>query len=707
MYNRFKLGLVFLVSSLLLFLSSSEVLAQNESIRITGYSPARSGSPLLDASGNSYVSPAGQSTGSNIMASFISSPDRFGPGKTVECPVNLIPPLDYINAGCLVDNDGKLLKDVFFATNTAQGLTSEEIAELKKFLNAGGVVYANTTSTGGDQYVPLFQELGLDISFGERQQDMSPSMSTDPDDTFPTTNGPFGIVPPLRHGPFRSVESSGVNEIAKSVNFGTNILVDTPVGNGYLAVAGSPLHVNVLAVGSNIAYFSNLVALGCKDDNSVVLDVPSFKQNDVVWANDVYDDAVNDTPRCGETMAECACALTSATMVAKYFGVERAPDASSISPQIINDYFKIDSLGFSESNFRWGYLGNFSEDANEALLGDQPKLEQPVRLDYDLGDIKALIQGGKPVILKVNGGAHWVVVKGYDPDDDRLIINDPLHPDPAFGEYTYLDERYTPVLNDSMIVYETTNSDYRYLEFATDSRNHLLVVDSMGNKTGFDPEVGQILEEIPNSNYALDEYYDPSGETSGGGVYFLTIKLPEDGKFKLKIISQDGGAHDVNVYSSDVEGTLAKKVISPVETVENYTFTYTEETAGQEVSVVRNIEAKIDIVPFVSSNTIIPHKLIPTPVAILGADNFDVSGVIQESLTFGKTGKEKSFKSCVKRFVDVDKDGRKDLICFFYGDKTGLEVADYEAILMGKYDNGAIEFVGKDAVEVFNPRFLF
>lgn len=445
----------------------------------------------------------------------------------------------------------------------------------------------------------------------------------------------------------------------------------------------------------------------------VVLDVPSFKQTDPAWDDDIYDNALNNSPRCGETMADCACALTSATMVMKYFGVNRTPNADEINPQTINDYFKINSVGFDSANFRWGYLGNFSSDANKALFGGQPKLKQPVRANYDLDLAKILIDNNKPIILRVNNGSHWVVVKGYDRDTNRLIINDPVRPDPPLGKYTYLDEFYTPDLLGSMILYETTNSDYRYLEFATNSNNHLLVEDMEGNKTGFNPETGQIIKEITNSDYALDPYYvSPLAEgvsPTTEGVYFLTLKLPEDGSFKLKIISQDGNTHPVHVYSSDIEGNLAGEIINPEDAEESYTFVYTEETAGDEVNMSKDqeeIEVNIEVGPLIKSNVIIPHRWFPVPVAILASDTFDVKKVDTDSLTFGKTGAEDSLIGCARIMVDTNRDRKKDLICYFSAEKLGLDTSDKEVILRGVYDE-SLQFEGKDNVNVIKPWFLF
>lgn len=710
MFNKTKPVLVSLLS--LLFLTTSSVSAQEETIIVKGYGYGRTRYALVDVNGNVPANPLFHADRLNFYLR-----NSFGSGKTVSCPVDLQGTIDYVPEGTLVDSQGNLLADVFWAPALNIPLSVEEADELAKFVTNGGILYV-----GGAGWLVPMQGMGPEINLLFERLDLEDHFdaghltaeglrqSHTPEESI-ITRGPFGDVGPLLHGAYRKFNSNYLTPIVPTDESGF-IVHEAKISKGYLVVVGDTLYGNTpMQDADNQNYYLNLFALGCDkswQDNSVVLDVPSFKQGLVpyddsnpVWESEIYDDALSTLPNCGQTMADCACALTSATMVMKYFGVDLAPDASTITPEIINNFFKVNSVGFSGPNFRWSHVGNFSAEANNSLIGgSQPKLEQPVRLDYDLEDIKALVDGGKPVILKVNGGSHWVVVKGYDPGNDRLIINDPLYPDAPAGEYTYLDEKYTPDNTGSMIIYDTANSDYRYLEFATSSQNHLLFTDILGNKTGYDPETGEIVKQIPNSDYALDEYYGPP---TTEGIYFLTLKLPTDGKYKLQILSQDGQPHKVDVYSSDTEGKLARKVIRPESAGNNYELNYVEESAGEEIDV--SIDAQIDVVPFVSSNIVIPHKWIPAPVAILASDVFDVTKIDKTSLTFGKTGDEASLISCSAKLIDVNRDKKKDLVCYFYGDKTMLDIPDTQAILRGKY--GDISFEATDSVKVLKPWFLF
>src|SRR6266852_2824649 len=52
-------------------------------------------------------------------------------------------------------------------------------------------------------------------------------------------------------------------------------------------------------------------------------------------------------------------------------------------------------------------------------------------------------------------------------------------------------------------------------------------------------------------------------------------------------------------------------------------------------------------------------------VALLSNSGFDALGVVTQSLTFGHSGNEISYLRCNKEGVDVDGDGRPDLLCHF------------------------------------------
>lgn len=99
----------------------------------------------------------------------------------------------------------------------------------------------------------------------------------------------------------------------------------------------------------------------------------------------------------------------------------------------------------------------------------------------------------------------------------------------------------------------------------------------------------------------------------------------------------------------------------------------------------------------------------PIPVAILSMDGFDAMTVDTTSLTFGRTGTEKSLFRCSKKSKDVSHRGRRDMVCYFKPDIANFQTGDLNGVLMGRTKSGqSIE--GHGALKIFSvptekPRF--
>lgn len=116
--------------------------------------------------------------------------------------------------------------------------------------------------------------------------------------------------------------------------------------------------------------------------------------------------------------------------------------------------------------------------------------------------------------------------------------------------------------------------------------------------------------------------------------------------------------------------------------------------------VVVEYDIQIDIKPFSHRNTIRLWNRGLIPVAILSTPVFNAPfDVDRSSLTFGRTGDEQSLEFCLRRGKDVNRDGRRDLICFFRTSRTGFQVGDTEGILKGQ-TKGGMPIVARDSVRI-------
>jgi len=86
-------------------------------------------------------------------------------------------------------------------------------------------------------------------------------------------------------------------------------------------------------------------------------------------------------------------------------------------------------------------------------------------------------------------------------------------------------------------------------------------------------------------------------------------------------------------------------------------------------------------------------------VAILSTATFNApASVDMTSLTFGRTGDEKSLAFCHTNREDVNHDRLPDLVCFFHTSKTGFKPGDTFGVLKGMLTDHQTVIEGKDSI---------
>jgi hypothetical protein len=87
------------------------------------------------------------------------------------------------------------------------------------------------------------------------------------------------------------------------------------------------------------------------------------------------------------------------------------------------------------------------------------------------------------------------------------------------------------------------------------------------------------------------------------------------------------------------------------------------------------------------------------PVALLSSNEFNALDVELNTLTFGATGDERSFRRCGKEGEDVNRDGRPDLVCHFENEAAGFVRGDLAGVVKGKTKGGK-SFEGRGDLKV-------
>ena len=291
------------------------------------------------------------------------------------------------------------------------------------------------------------------------------------------------------------------------------------------AITASPAILNgLLYIGSKSG---NFYALGGEKPPLPSLSVPDIKQYSVPWNDDLYDHASAwaEIP----TIERWGCALTSATMVLKYFG------HIYVTPGVLNDWLSSQSDGY----LRNGLL-NWLAISRYTRLMDSPVSPTLLynKLEAQDNNLIEELNHDRPVILKEPG--HFIVVKSQLPSS--FGINDP-----AYANRTSLEHYNNTYL--SAASYQPTHTDLSYLLLAISSNFSIKVIDPEGKEI-----MGKFFSEEP-----LVE--DGGGQgTSGEPLNIFQLQGPQNGKHKILVLGE--GKYQLDSYLYNSEGNVTQNSLT-------------------------------------------------------------------------------------------------------------------------------------------------
>jgi uncharacterized protein (TIGR02145 family) len=255
---------------------------------------------------------------------------------------------------------------------------------------------------------------------------------------------------------------------------------------------------------------------------------------------------------------------------------------------------------------------------------------------------------------------HWMTSMG--PATGSGVVKSAVPPDDI-----YFSPFVTNVEDRGGIKRSVGRWVFRLLSPAT-----ILVIDEQGRRTGFDPETQSVLQEIPGSFYKGKDA-DPQS---------ITFSDMSEGTFKVLITGTGTGEYTFLAESIDKESHFileAPGEITPGETDE-YEFSNVEEEGEPTITQIVDIDVK----PYTRIAPVNLKSRGVLPVAILSSEGFDATDVDPETVVFGP-GAAASSRS---HFVDVNRDGLRDLMLFFKTQEVGLSKGDTEVCLGGETGEG-------------------
>ncbi|MBI4119477.1 MAG: C39 family peptidase [Parcubacteria group bacterium] len=292
------------------------------------------------------------------------------------------------------------------------------------------------------------------------------------------------------------------------------------------------------------------------------------------WAGATYANGRgNEGPineRCGESIAQCGCAITSAVMVSRFYGITTA-QGQDVQPLNLNNWLN-DNNGYdNRGKLIWSAIDRYTKFFVKFVKADE------IANNFSL--LNSHLNDNEPLIAKMRAGRggslqsapeHFLVIDGKRTDGKYFVK------DPSWYNTDRLTETVTnkdlALRNyeggfDGLRIYKKGDGNARTsLNVVVGSPAELLLTDPLGRQIGKNPVTGESFEEIPDGSYFSDAIGDPTGEASPTGHVSKTIFIPEppEGDYSLQVIGTDTGSYALTMQAVNNEGNLQQTETSGV-----------------------------------------------------------------------------------------------------------------------------------------------
>lgn len=280
--------------------------------------------------------------------------------------------------------------------------------------------------------------------------------------------------------------------------------------------------------------------------------VPLYLQGQEPWFLDTYGNYPNgDTYN---TIKRWGCNMSSAAMILDYWG-QRSPNVFRTDPRDLNAWLRSNS-GYTPGNgVIYSKVVEYARSNGVNLTFD--------RLITSRNDtiLDNYLKSGNPVVLGVKPiwsdsrqryiPGHYVVATGKTEINGvpTYTINDPYYGQTTLAEKWNNSYQY-------LILYSGTAADLSKISISAHSPVELLVTDSLGRRTGYDPINDVYWNEIPGAVYYNETL--ATNETGGGQLpesKILLINSPIEGNYQIQVIGTGTGDYTISSVASNWLGS--------------------------------------------------------------------------------------------------------------------------------------------------------
>jgi hypothetical protein len=310
------------------------------------------------------------------------------------------------------------------------------------------------------------------------------------------------------------------------------------------------LRIGTGGVAPTEIYFDNIVVTDLTPDPTITPNptppppptptpFPYFSQTDPQWAKQKLDSSKY-------TIGSSGCALTSAAMILKSFGLDIIPWGNTLvdlNPGTLNDWLNLDhhrwlpDAGFNPSAIT--ALSLALNSSGSVIVADTTNPNPYTKLEHSVLSPSPTYLN--PVLTDKKHPLMFKTFSSASPSKVHFSVAYTATVSGSINTYSLND----PV-NDSLVslsippsqilranYFYPTNSNFSYLYFTAYEPLHVMVSNPASQSSGVD-KTGNIHEDIDQSNVSLEnpleDLNDPTNAT--GSSYWLTqIKYPQTGKY--------------------------------------------------------------------------------------------------------------------------------------------------------------------------------
>lgn len=303
------------------------------------------------------------------------------------------------------------------------------------------------------------------------------------------------------------------------------------------------LEAGVGAIFRSVSYFDNITVQVVAETQGKQLNVPLLKQTDTRWKNEEYDSA--NSWSTSPTIKRWGCALTSMTMILRYYGITSLPLGDDLNPGTLNAWLKSQKDGYLPGGaLNWVAITRLTKLMSE--IGHTPKLEYQYR-HGSLENAMKEIQNDRPVIIEILG--HFLVGDGITPDTLSLWIKDPAY------AFTKFSQHKTDILSLRSFIPSHTDLSYIVIPYSPDL--HVSLKNMQGQPVeNTDIFTESIIDPIDNSGETtpqLIQQYIAKPQTS---QYLIEVNRSTSGPYTLNIFAYDQGANPTLFQQTGFVGTI-------------------------------------------------------------------------------------------------------------------------------------------------------